>query len=64
MNLLFFNDADGNLVAVNPEYITFIETDEYKDKEITMVYFTNYKIALQNSFEDVVSALRGWRKKV
>ena len=63
MNLLFFKDADENIVAVNPEYVTFIETDKYKDKAITMIYFTNYKIAVLNQFDDVVSALNAWRKR-
>ena len=64
MNLLFFTDVDGNMVAVNPEYITFVEVDVFNAKTITMIYFTAYKFAVQNPFDEVVSALNGWRKKV
>ena len=63
MNLIFFRDVEENYIAVNPQYITFIETDTYCEKEVTMIYFTNYKMAVTESFENVVSALNAWRAK-
>ena len=63
MNLIFMHDVEGELVAVNPEYVTFVETDIYEGKHVTMIYFTNYKFAVTESFETVVNALNGWRKK-
>ena len=63
MNLLFFRDVEENMIAINPEYITFIETDTFDGKSVTMIYFTNYKMAVTESFENVVTTLNNWRKK-
>ena len=63
MNLIFFRDVEGNMIAINPEYVTFVETDIFDGKDVTMIYFTNYKMTVTETFDKVITALNGWRKK-
>ena len=55
MNLIFFRDVEGNMIAINPEYVTFVETDIFDGKDVTMIYFTNYKMTVTETFDKVIT---------
>ena len=64
MNLIFLHDLNGDLIAVNPEYIVRVEVAVIEGAHVTAIYFQGTRICVTDKFDDVISTLHAWRKKV